>query len=100
MDRADHLIRFWIQAGLSTDNMGIAISQGLDDEKIERLSHNLGLAAQGAQRDAVRQNLTGKLPEDCLRQVLAAGISILDVRECLERNGQPVRFLPAAGGRP
>ncbi|HNR38010.1 MAG TPA: hypothetical protein PKN61_03155, partial [Acidobacteriota bacterium] len=100
VDRADHLIRFWIQAGLSTDNMAIAISQGLDDEKIERLSHNLGLAAQGAQRDAVRQNLTGKLPEDCLRQVLAAGISILDVRECLERNGQPVRFPPAAGGRP
>jgi hypothetical protein len=32
--------------------------------------------------------------------VLAAGISILDVRECLERNGQPVRFPPAAGGRP
>ncbi|HOT02072.1 MAG TPA: tetratricopeptide repeat protein [Acidobacteriota bacterium] len=100
VDRADHLIRFWIQAGLSTDHLAAAISQGLDDEKMERLGHNLGLAPPGALRDAVRQHLTGKIPEDCLRQVLAAGISILDVRECLERNGQPVRFPPAAGGRP
>jgi len=99
VDRADHLIRFWIQAGLSTDNLATAISQGLDDEKIERLGHNLGLSAQGAQRDAVRQQLTGKIPEDCLRQVLAAGISVIDVWECLERNGLPVRFPPTAGGR-
>lgn len=100
VDRADHLIRFWIQTGLSTDRLAAAISQGLDDEKMERLGHNLGLTPQGALREAVRQNLTGKLPEDCLRQVLAAGISVIDVWECLERNGLPVRFPPAAAGRP
>lgn len=100
VDRADHLIRFWIQTGLSTDGLAAAISQGLDDEMMERLGHNLGLTPQGALREAVRQHLTGKLPEDCLRQVLAAGISVLDVWECLERNGLPVRFPPATAGRP
>ncbi|GEM_PF-1389081 len=99
VDRAERLVRFWIQAGLSGDDLAAAISRGLDEEKIERLNRNLGLAPTQPQRDTVREYLTGKIPEDCVRLVLAAGISILDVRECLDRNGPPIQFPPAAAGR-
>ncbi len=73
-------------------------STGVWTKKIERLNRNLGLAPQ-LQQDTVREYLTGKNSEDCVRLVLAAGVHPRCQGDVWIGTVRRFGFPPAAAGR-